>query len=96
MLNAGTKRVLRAALRARDGDDCFYCLRPLGADDTLEHIERWGDGGSNHPDNLALAHAACNFETRELSVDEKMLRRGDALLARLSATERAKSERAAA
>lgn len=77
------KREMRAVLRQRDGDDCFYCLLPLGADATLEHLVRWADGGTYAYDNLVLAHEGCNYATKHLTVDEKMLRRGDALLARI-------------
>jgi 5-methylcytosine-specific restriction endonuclease McrA len=71
-------------LRARDGGACFYCLEPLGSDETLEHLVERQHRGSNHPDNLVIAHEACNFATQGLSVDQKMLLRGDALLAQLA------------
>jgi 5-methylcytosine-specific restriction endonuclease McrA len=54
-------------------------------DRSLEHIVDWADGGRNDRANLVLAHAACNHAAQGLTVDEKMLRHGDALLARLAA-----------
>lgn len=83
VLTGDALREVKARLRERDGDDCFFCLRRMGSDRTLEHIVRWADGGTNDLDNLALAHRDCNWRTKEWSVDRKMLHRGDALLARL-------------
>lgn len=81
-------RHVKALLRERDGDGCFFCLDPMGADCTLEHLHRWADGGGNDLSNLALAHRDCNWDTKELTVDQKMLLRGDVLLARLQAEAR--------
>lgn len=89
LISGRARRIVVAELLQRDGGDCFYCLRPMGADCTVEHLHRWADGGSNHPGNLALAHRACNWNTKDLTVDQKMLRRGDALLSRLREEERA-------
>lgn len=75
------KRELRALLRSRDGSDCFYCLRPMLEDASLEHVEDWSVGGSFDLVNLVLAHRACNWAAKGLTVHQKMLRRGDALLA---------------
>lgn len=83
-LNSKQNRSRAAVLRARDGTDCFYCLDPLGRDQTIEHIVERRHLGSNHPDNLALAHELCNMSAEGMSPDQKMLRRGDALLARLA------------
>lgn len=85
LITGRLRRVVVSQLRERDGDDCFYCLDPLAADCTLEHLHRWADGGTNDLSNLALAHRDCNWETKDLTVDQKMVRRGDALLARLQA-----------
>lgn len=84
VMNSERKRFLRAELGARDGTDCFYCLQPLLADQSIEHLENWATGGSNDLDNLVLAHVDCNWATKDLSVDEKMLRRGDMLLGRMA------------
>jgi len=84
-LHGRRRRAMVDRLLARDGDECFFCLDPLGDDITLEHIKGWAIGGSNRPNNLALAHGDCNWATKDLTVDQKMLVRGDALLASLVA-----------
>lgn len=78
------KEARRKAIRARDGDDCFYCLLPLGEDVTLEHLMERRLKGGHGLDNLVLAHLACNEAVCGLTVDEKLLRRGDVLLAWLA------------
>jgi 5-methylcytosine-specific restriction endonuclease McrA len=85
VLRGSRLRAIKAALRARDGHECFYCLCVLLDAGTIEHLHRWADGGSSQPANLVLAHSDCNFATRHLTVDQKMLLRGDALLARIAA-----------
>lgn len=61
------KKAIRRALRARDGNNCFYCKvefgtatvqSPLRA--TIEHLEPRTNGGSNQLDNLVLACDVCN------------------------------------
>ena len=63
----------RKRLRARDGDDCHWCGRPMlfaGPDvphnhpdrASLEHIISLADGGTYDDSNCALAHAACNYD----------------------------------
>lgn len=89
-LTGAPRRALVDTLRRRDGDDCFFCLLPMGVDVTLEHLKKWAEGGSNAPGNCVLAHRDCNWATKDLTVDEKMLLRGDMLLTRLA------GERAAA
>lgn len=83
-LRGHRRRAMVDRLLARDGDECFFCLAPLGDDITLEHIKPWAIGGSNRPKNLALAHGDCNWATKDLTVDQKMLERGDALMAALA------------
>ena len=78
------KEARRRAIRARDGDGCFYCLQSLGQDATLEHLLDKRLKGGHHPDNLVLAHRFCNEAVRGLTLDEKLLRRGDVLLAWLA------------
>jgi len=51
---------MRRKLLARDGDDCWFCGKPMGEDCTIEHLVPKSKGGSNRLDNYALAHAACN------------------------------------
>jgi HNH endonuclease len=64
-----------AAIRRRDGDNCWVCglvmrfvnfaeRRPRGTvariDATLDHVIKREHGGSRHLSNLRLAHAYCN------------------------------------
>lgn len=51
---------MRRRLIARDGEDCWFCGKPMGDDCTIEHLVPKSKGGSNRLDNYALAHAACN------------------------------------
>lgn len=61
------QRVTR--LMARDGQDCTICQQPLDrhvkdvfsdAYITFDHITPRAAGGTDHIDNLRLAHAVCN------------------------------------
>jgi hypothetical protein len=72
---------LKAFLHKRQGGLCCYCDKPtllhpdpwpLGTATpdnfaTLEHLRRKADGGTNHPDNLAIACFECNAGRGELS-----------------------------
>lgn len=60
------------ALLARDGDDCFLCCKPLGADVTVEHLVAVSHGGPNHLSNKVLMHRPCNERVDHLSVAEKV------------------------
>lgn len=62
----------RDMLRAVQGNRCCYCdvhlipACPQGRtappnSETLEHLRRKADGGTNHPDNLALSCRECNI-----------------------------------
>lgn len=59
-------------LLSRDGDRCFLCRQPLGADITEEHLVPLAAGGPNHIANKALAHAKCNLRMGHLSLMEKI------------------------
>ena len=52
-------------LLARDGPLCGIChaafVESDWADVHVDHIAPLARGGTNHPDNLQLAHAACNI-----------------------------------
>lgn len=60
----------KSGLFQRDGFDCYWCKRPMREDVknthpdvvTIEHLTRRFDGGSEHQDNLALAHKRCNCD----------------------------------
>ena len=62
------------ALRARDGNDCFYCGEPVAdADASVEHLVPVTAGGPDHIANMALAHKLpCNLAAGHLSVMEKI------------------------
>jgi hypothetical protein len=83
VIPARQRRRKRRQLRDRDGTDCFYCLRPLHADQTIEHLLDRQHGGTNALDNLVLVHNVCNEEVLGLSLEQKLLRRGDVLLAQM-------------
>ena len=72
---------LKAFLHRRQRGVCCYCGRltelhppawPIGTTPpssfaTLEHLRRKVDGGSDHPDNLAIACWPCNNERGDMS-----------------------------
>lgn len=62
-----------ATLRVRQGGKCCYCEKPMvrfkgkypaggppANAETVEHLRRRADGGTNRRDNLALACHDCN------------------------------------
>ena len=64
---------LRVKLRAKQAGNCCYCghpmtppivatkkVKPKSCSETLEHLRRKEDGGTNHYDNMALACFECN------------------------------------
>lgn len=70
-LGSRKRRLLKIALRERDGDECTWCCKPMidapilpgedcSAHMTLEHILPASLGGSNDIANLALACFSCN------------------------------------
>lgn len=60
-------------LRARDGDDCFFCAWPVKAEDeSVEHLLAASAGGSDHISNKALAHRLCNSQFGSMSLPEKI------------------------
>lgn len=79
---AGRKRRKKvAALRRRDGDDCFFCIRPMERENmTLEHLLSRRDGGTDCYANLVLACRPCNHAAGHLAVIEKVKLRERALL----------------
>jgi 5-methylcytosine-specific restriction endonuclease McrA len=52
-------RKQRARVLARDDGVCWICGEP-GAD-SVDHIVRVRDGGTDDPANLAAVHLACNL-----------------------------------
>jgi len=66
------RRPIIRSLLKRDGEDCFYCGKPLLEDISLEHLVSRTHKGPNHMSNLALGHAQCNTRAGHLSVVEKI------------------------
>lgn len=65
----GRARII-TELRARDGDNCMWCGRPIDfalvepdpMACTIDHIKAFADGGTHARDNLQLMHHDCNQE----------------------------------
>jgi len=73
-----------AAIRARDGGYCFFCLKPvLNEDESEEHLVPATHGGPNHISNLFLAHRRCNASAGHLSAPEKIAIHVNAILERV-------------
>jgi hypothetical protein len=55
---------LRAFIIERDERVCGLCGEFVALDDVLhlDHILPWSLGGTHHPDNLQVSHAACNLK----------------------------------
>jgi len=51
----------------RDGNNCWFCAKPLNGDVSLEHLQPLALGGTWKLDNLALAHGGCNKAAGHLS-----------------------------
>lgn len=61
------------AIRARDGDTCFYCLEYVTEEtQSEEHLVSVTHGGPNHIANKVLAHVKCNQLAGNLSASEKI------------------------
>lgn len=68
-----------AAIRARDGDDCWRCHRPMrfegppncGKAATIEHITPRSKGGTDDLDNLRLCHVGCNRHLADHPPEQK-------------------------
>jgi hypothetical protein len=65
--------VVCRTLRKRDGNNCFFCLKGVKAEEeSEEHLLSRTHGGSDHIANKVLAHKACNLNANHLSVAEKI------------------------
>ena len=68
-----------AALRARDGDNCWRCRKPMrfegppncGKAATIEHILPRSKGGGDELANLCLCHPGCNRHLADHSPAQK-------------------------
>lgn len=62
-----------ATLRARDGNNCFFCLAHVSInDESEEHLVSLTFGGPDHISNKVLAHRDCNTLAGHLSLAEKI------------------------
>ena len=87
MFNRAEKQRRFAALRERDGDNCWRCRRPMRFDlprshdhaPTIEHRVARSKGGTMALDNLCLCHAHCNrlMGDSTLEAKERMRRRAE-------------------
>ncbi len=68
-----------AALRTRDGGDCWRCNRPMrfegppncGKAATIEHVLPRSKGGGNDLANLRLCHVGCNRHLADHAPEQK-------------------------
>lgn len=68
-----------AAIRVRDGDDCWRCNRPMrfegppncGKAATIEHVMPRSKGGSDALTNLRLCHVGCNRHLADRLPEQK-------------------------
>jgi len=68
-------------IRARDGNDCFFCCEYVTEHSaTIEHLVALGQGGPQHISNKFLAHGECNMRAGNISAPEKIKIHTDALL----------------
>lgn len=55
-----TQADIELQLRSQKGR-CWYCGKPLGEDQTIDHLIPLSRGGSNAPRNIVIAHLRCNL-----------------------------------
>lgn len=66
--------VLLQTLFKRDGKKCWFCVKPLTAENaTIEHLLNVSNGGNNHINNLTLACSPCNQKARNMCITEKVV-----------------------
>lgn len=93
----GKQVLLRQTLRDKQRGRCCYCQVEMtthkapkngphpGTAETIEHLQRRADGGTNRRDNLALACRDCNMGRGTIDwLTYTSLKRGE-LIAALSA-----------
>lgn len=62
-----------ATVRKRDGDNCFFCLKPVSiAQESEEHLLSLTHNGPDHLSNIVLAHKVCNGLADHMSLAEKI------------------------
>ena len=72
-LNRIRRPIIFRTLLKRDGNLCFYCNEQMNeGEETIEHLFSIRQGGTNHINNLALAHRQCNLIAANKSVVDKI------------------------
>lgn len=78
VLECVEKKRRRGALRARDGDNCWRCNRPMNFNDpncrraaTIEHVTPRSKGGTDDLGNLRLCHVGCNRHLADHEPEQK-------------------------
>ena len=67
------KAKTKAKLRARDGENCWLCARPIKAGaGSIEHLIARINGGSDEIGNLVLCHRGCNTHLADRTVEKKI------------------------
>lgn len=60
-LGSKQRKKIRRAVRMRDGDHCWICLKLMHTHDmSIDHVIPKSDGGTNVLENFKLAHRFCN------------------------------------
>lgn len=69
-------RIKMHLLMARHSGLCYYCLRPVRANDaSREHLKATSRGGREILENIVLAHRQCNIRMGNLPIYKKKLYR---------------------
>lgn len=71
-MGKGNRRAIVEKLLHRDGPECFFCGKRMKDDISVEHLLSRSKGGSNHLDNLVLAHILCNSEASNRAIVDKI------------------------
>lgn len=58
--------ILRYQACRAQGGVCFYCLEPMGAEVTAEHLRARMDGGRDTRENIVAACRSCNHRRHSL------------------------------
>ena len=66
-----TKAIVQA-LRARDGEGCFFCGEAVGMCPSIEHLVPRTEGGTSVLHNLVLSHRDCNHAAGNLPISKKV------------------------
>ena len=70
---SGKSAKRKESLQHRDGNDCFFCGKPMPEDDkTIEHLIPLAQGGPDKLSNMALAHEDCNMAFGHMDICEKV------------------------